>query len=556
MAEGGCGLDPVLCDLCEDKAAQFFCRTCDGNMCVDCKDDHKRKKMFLRHDVVKMTLTRKMEIDGYGHCNVHPESKYELNCQVCQIPVCTKCIAGKHNGHKMKDISTAYLEAKRRISEVINEVDSHLIPAYKRNIEDLETLLGDVNKQTRELEQTVVNQSQKLTDFIQSIEKEFLQMICSERTSYNDQINSEKNDIGSHVSYLQTLHASLVEKRDTKSLTDLILFMANYSELETNKIFQIPSFQPACFITNFPYKNVFRVIFGLHLPSRMVKQKRKRCIMAKAKEIKNIGTTVVSPIGLFVSDKNQGIVWIRGEKATVNKIDMQGNVQATFSTQTKFGRPSGLIETKDGIMFYTDLENKKIRKVTKDLHEKTEINTEWYPMGMCISLSGHILVCVAKLKFLETNESDVGKILRMNCQGNIFQEIQRKSDNENLYTRPICVSENVNQDICVSDCTKCSVIVVDRTGIFRFAYEGGFIQNDDRIFSPAELDTDKDGNILISDDENSLVHLLDIDGRFLQYILTAKDGISEPRGLKVDDEDRLWISEIDTQRIKVFQYLD
>lgn len=66
MAEGGCGLDPVLCDLCEDKAAQFFCRTCDGNMCVDCKDDHKRKKMFLRHDVVKMTLTRKMEIDGYG----------------------------------------------------------------------------------------------------------------------------------------------------------------------------------------------------------------------------------------------------------------------------------------------------------------------------------------------------------------------------------------------------------------------------------------------------------------------------------------------------------
>lgn len=236
MAEGGCGLDPVLCDLCEDKAAQFFCRTCDGNMCVDCKDDHKRKKMFLRHDVVKMT--RKMEIDGYGHCNVHPESKYELNCQVCLIPVCTKCIAGKHNGHKMKDISIAYLEAKRRISEVINEVDSHLIPAYKRNIEDLETLLGDVKKQTRELEQTVVNQSQKLTDFIQSIEKEFLQMICSKRTSYNYQINTEKNEIGSHVSYLQTLHASLVEKRDTKSLTDLILFMANYSELETNKIFQ------------------------------------------------------------------------------------------------------------------------------------------------------------------------------------------------------------------------------------------------------------------------------------------------------------------------------
>lgn len=75
----------------------------------------------------------------------------------------------------MKDISTTYLEAKRRISEIINEVDCHLIPTYKRNMEDLETLLGDVKKQSRELEQTVVKQSQKLKDFIQSIEIELLQ---------------------------------------------------------------------------------------------------------------------------------------------------------------------------------------------------------------------------------------------------------------------------------------------------------------------------------------------------------------------------------------------
>lgn len=46
MAEGGCGLDPVLCDLCEDKAAQFYCQTCDGNMCIECKDDHKERKCF------------------------------------------------------------------------------------------------------------------------------------------------------------------------------------------------------------------------------------------------------------------------------------------------------------------------------------------------------------------------------------------------------------------------------------------------------------------------------------------------------------------------------
>lgn len=81
----------------------------------------------------------------------------------------------------------------------------------------------------------------------------------------------------------------------------------------------------------------------------------------------------------------------------------------------KFGRLFGLIEMKDRIMFYIDLENKKIRKVIKDLYEKIEINIEWYLMGMCISLSGYIFVCLVYLLFYESNEIDVGKILRMNC---------------------------------------------------------------------------------------------------------------------------------------------
>lgn len=80
MAEGENCLDLVLCELCEDKPAQFYCRTCDGNMCKECKEDHKRKKMFLRHDVVRLTITGKLELEGFGYCNVHPKSKYELNC--------------------------------------------------------------------------------------------------------------------------------------------------------------------------------------------------------------------------------------------------------------------------------------------------------------------------------------------------------------------------------------------------------------------------------------------------------------------------------------------
>lgn len=557
MAEGGVGLDPVICDLCEDKPAQFFCRTCDGNMCIDCKNDHKKKKMFLRHDVVKMTLTRKMELDGFGYCNVHPENKYELSCQSCEIPVCTKCISGKHNGHNMKDISTAYLDAKRRISEMMNEVDNYLIPTYRRNIEALESVLFNVKKQSKELEQTVVQRSKSFTDFIHSIEKEVTQKSLVDSARYTDQIAAEKKEIESHLSFLQKLRASLLEQRDAKSMTDLILYTNENSKLAEREIkFQIPSFQPAYFLSDVAFEKTLKILFGLLLPSRLVNQKEPHLVLVKAKKLKEIKTTIESPCGLRVSYQNPDAVWVRGCENRVYKMDMNGVTLATFPTETDFGKPSGMIELENGNILYTDMENKKIRKVAKNLQKMGEINTEWYPIGMCLSLSGHILVCVAQLKASESNESDIGKILRMNCQGNIFQEIQRKSNNENLYIRPICISENVNQDICVSDCTKCSVIVVDRTGLFRFAYGGGFILKNGKEFIPTELDTDKDGNILITDEINNFVHLLDVNGRFLKYILTTEDGISTPRGLKVDDKDRLWLTETDTQRIKVFQYLE
>nr|XP_022298503.1 uncharacterized protein LOC111107545 isoform X4 [Crassostrea virginica] len=556
MAEGGICLDAVMCDLCEKEPAQFFCRTCDGNLCNECKEDHKRKKMFLRHDVVKMTLTRKMEMKGFGYCTEHQESKYELSCQACAVPVCTKCIANKHNGHKMTDISSAYLDAKRRISKIIKEIDESLLPKNIRSLDELETVLSDVKRQSRDLEQTVVQRSQSLCSQVQSIEKELLHKICHESTKCNNEITAEKNDIEIHLSSLQELQRTLTEKRDSLSMTELILYMMENLDIsERHREFPTISFQPASFLSNVFNDSSLRMLFGLVLPSRVSRQKIKKRIMAKSIVTKRIRTTIKSPIGLFVV-VNHGNVWVRGEDVRVDKINPQGDVVATISTRTQIGRPSGLIEIENGMVWYTDLENKKIRILSNDLKEQDKIDTEWHPIGMCRSQSGHILVCVAFLSLTVTNESDVGKILRMDYEGNIFQEIQKNSKDENLFIRPICITENINQDICVSDCHKDSIVVVDKTGLFRFAYDGGFTKSDGRVFTPTELDHDSDGNIIVCDCYNKLVHLVDINGGIFKHILRESDGISSPRGLKVDSEDKLWITDEDTGCIMVVQYID
>ncbi|XP_062581879.1 tripartite motif-containing protein 2-like [Saccostrea cucullata] len=287
----------------------------------------------------------------------------------------------------------------------------------------------------------------------------------------------------------------------------------------------------------------------------MVVQGRKQ-IMKSAKEVARFKSAIKQPIGLGCSRLNADLIWIRGIEAKIKKVDMQGNEKATVKTVTKVGRPSGLVELDDESIFFSDLDNKMVKRLSKDLQEEAEIRLDWYPMGLCLSRSGHILLCAAFLPWQATDASDRGKVLRMSYNGVTLQEIMKDDEEKHLYCRPICISENINQDICVSDTRRHSVTVVNRTGLLRFAYAGGGFHKDQEEFRPAELDTDSIGNIAVSDHTNNLVHLLDIDGNLIKYLLTAKEGISGPRGLKVDKEDRIWITEERTGYVKIFKYLE
>ncbi|KAJ8311007.1 hypothetical protein KUTeg_011452 [Tegillarca granosa] len=52
------------------------------------------------------------------------------------------------------------------------------------------------------------------------------------------------------------------------------------------------------------------------------------------------------------------------------------------------------------------------------------------------------------------------------------------------------------------------------------------------------LVTDKYGHIIISDMENSVVHVLDRDGKFIQYLITPQHGCDKPDGLDLDNHGR------------------
>lgn len=86
-------------------------------------------------------------------------------------------------------------------------------------------------------------------------------------------------------------------------------------------------------------------------------------------------------------------------------------------------------------------------------------------------------------------------------------------------------------------------------------YDGKISTGDMVRFTLRDVCCDSVGHILVADIDNRLIHLLDEDGHFICYILTKADNLSYPHGLCVDKEDRLWVAERFSKKIKVFQYL-
>ena len=66
--------------------------------------------------------------------------------------------------------------------------------------------------------------------------------------------------------------------------------------------------------------------------------------------------------------------------------------------------------------------------------------------------------------------------------------------------------------------------------------------------------TDVLGNILVCDGHSDTVHLLDQDGGFLSIILSSQQGIKYPRGVCVDDENNLYVGQLHTNTVTVYQY--
>ncbi|VDI31143.1 Hypothetical predicted protein [Mytilus galloprovincialis] len=98
------------CEVCVSAPGSQYCIDCEEYYCGNCKLLHNRQKLSRNHQFQKAS---DQIPEGKSKCSEHKE-ELTLICNTCNSQICTKCVTGKHNGHRFSQIFDVIVQLQRK----------------------------------------------------------------------------------------------------------------------------------------------------------------------------------------------------------------------------------------------------------------------------------------------------------------------------------------------------------------------------------------------------------------------------------------------------------
>ncbi|XP_052689282.1 uncharacterized protein LOC128167536 [Crassostrea angulata] len=557
-----------------EKNCLFYCNPCHRPMCEQCRDEHQRSPDSKNHEVVPYRQ-RKRQLPEFK-CLIHLNKDVDMLCEQCHVPVCSKCATKDHGGHTFIDLETVYAEKCAICLDEIKKIEEYFLPTSQDLLKSFKKDSTEIKKIMDDIRASMKAEAESLKRMVHSVTLQKIKQVDEIEESLQELLKSQDIKYNGYISYLHELvnkfHGYLSSK-DIKTLMSEIIKNLKIDPIPETVKPVPPVFTAGQYskedvtkllgrVTSPATKPENRKIKPMETPSTQLKPRWKQSKQDREKSDTKPTLSLSSSVTMIreytlpgvgnvchISLGKSGIFWVSNDGGILVQTDLHGNLLQKISTNGEHGYHT---VTQDGDLIYTDRKNKVINRIKQDNTIIEFIKTgDWEPLSIHSSnINGDILVGMRK--------GIEAKVTRYNKTGKEIQNTQRDNKGKELYSYPHYITENINGDICTSDCKKHAVVVVNKSGQHRFSYTGQGLE-----FCPYGICTDLLGHILVGNvpfpSFSELVYfyehnfcLLDQDGQFLSTLLAQKHF---PCSLCVDDENNLHIGEFSSTTVRVYKYL-
>ncbi|XP_052684485.1 uncharacterized protein LOC128164594 [Crassostrea angulata] len=492
--------------------------------------------------------------------------------------MCSKCAMQDHRKHALNDLETIYSERFTLCLEEIYKIHQYFLPTSQEIQKDVMKDIKEIKATMDKIRTSIKAEADILKSLVDTVTSDKIEQINKMEGAYIEKIQSQDATCKNYVSYLEDLVKEFHGYLSSAKLQNNPLIFSLVDRFNIQPIPETTKSVPPVFTAGQHSKEDVTKLLGrvtvpetkpenreiksmetasTHLkPTEKMKQEGEKSDVKKTLSLSFFVTkvreyTVLGVLNLsHLSQGKSGRFWCSDHRDTLVQTDLQWNQLQKIQTNGGYGYHT---VTQDGDLIYKGNKKKVINRMTPK-NAVTELIKTGYWESISIHSSHINWDILAGMK-----KKGEAKVTRYNKMGEEIQNIQRNSKGQKLYGDPHYITENINGDICTSDYNKKAVVVVNKSGQHRFSYTG-----QGSSFDAWGICTDLLGHILVcttpvfdflGTDNKDTVYLLDQDGQFLSRLLTPQQGINNPRGLCVDDEDNLHVGHRDTDTVTVYKYI-
>ncbi|XP_078341346.1 uncharacterized protein LOC144627657 [Crassostrea virginica] len=517
-------ISAVECNLCKNSVS-CFCQGCQVNLCYDCIKKHMESDSSIVHSITDY----KHKNDAHTFCDSHSRMECTAYCKTCHVPICLQCVSIGHKSHEISELSDKIEELFQSITQENDRLQSSrndLIQVLDHMNQQMSSLSSYYEQKKEEVSARGEKCHRQIDGHVTRLHHEFDIL----KNKNEAMLQKQKKDFEKNIDEIDKMNrlSTRLWNSNSRNVQKMERFKLAIERQNTIKEFTqcaFPIFHESTQDEN-QLQHYIGCIEILHESKMSLSGKRFEPDTVSIERILEVPLVIsVTDTGfpcrtennnrlydMAVTDNKK--VWMGGYCKKLKLFDLKGNLERTIAT-TWFSLYICMLNKH---VLYTDKTQKTVTMISDSDTLVTMFTTgDWVPYGLTGSASGDLLVCL-----LKDNQS---KVVRYSSTGTVIQEIQFDSQCQPLFREAWYITENVNEDIVVTDKKKAQVTAVNKLGIFRYSY-----QSEEDSFAPIKVVNNLVGHVFVTDFNGNKIHMLDRDGQFLRYII-PREGIERPRAM-------------------------